>query len=236
MKVAVITGGTRGIGSATCAALLKEGYSVVSLARTAPPAESLQGVRYIACNVAERASVRAAFDRIRDELGRVDVLVNNAGIAGADRLDDWEDGTWSSIMGTNLSGAYYCTKAALPLLARNGGRVVFVGSVLSLRGVGDQIAYTASKHGLIGLTRAFALRLAPSGITSNAVCPGWVDTEMAERRYAELKIDASVAARQAPLRGTTSPDEVAAAIVFLSGEAAARITGQILVIDGGVTA
>lgn len=236
MKIAVVTGGTRGIGRAVCAALGDARRRVYALGRTQPTQPLPLHTRFVACDVSSHASVQSAFQAIGAEAGRIDVLVNNAGIAGTDRLDDLEDRGWEQIIETNLDGAYRCTKAALPFFARSGGRVVFVSSVLGLRGAPDQIAYTAAKHGTIGLARAFALALASRGITSNAVCPGWVDTGMARQRFADLGIDEGAARAAVPTGAIATPEEIAAAVAYLVGEAARNITGQFLVIDGGSSA
>ena len=130
--------------------------------------------------------------------------MNCAGIAGANRLDG-DDRLWHAIIGSNLHGTYHCCKAVLPQLPDGTGRIVNIASVLGLRGVPDQTAYCAAKHGVIGFTRALALALAPRGITVNALCPGWVDTDMAAQRYAELGITAEQAAAGVPTGRIASP-------------------------------
>jgi NAD(P)-dependent dehydrogenase (short-subunit alcohol dehydrogenase family) len=228
-RLAVVTGGTRGIGRAIVARLARAGYDVVAAART-PPAEVLpEGARFLACDVAAAAAVAALFA----PLPQVDVLVNNAGIAGANPLDADDDDLWHAILGSNLTGAYLCSKHALALLPDGTGRIVNVASVLGLRGVPDQTAYCAAKHGVVGLTRALALALAPRRITVNAVCPGWVATGMAEQRFRELGLDAAGAAAGVPTGRITTPEEVAELVAFLAGPAAGNITGQALPIDGG---
>ena len=235
-RIAVVTGGTRGLGAAIVAALAGAGCEVVALGRRRPDAGLPAGIGFIACDVASPASVVEAFAQVRAAHGRIDVLVNNAGVAGADRLGDPLDPQWDRLIDTNLSGAYRCTQAALPLFPAAGGRIVFVSSVLGLRAVPDQIAYTASKHGVIGLAKAFALALAPRGITSNAVCPGWIDTQMACSRYAELGIDEAGARSGVPTGSILDPAEVAAAVLYLCSDAARNVTGHSLVIDGGASA
>lgn len=225
MKQAVVTGGTRGIGRAVADRLADEGWSVLTLARHAgdPPH------RFLACDVADAGAVRVAFE----SLTRVDALVNCAGIAGANRLDGDDDTLWHAIIGSNLHGTYHCCKAALPLLPDSTGRIVNIASVLGLRGVPDQTAYCAAKHGVVGFTRSLALALAPRGITVNALCPGWVDTEMAERRYVELNITAEHVATGVPTGRIASPAEVADAVVWLLRPESRGITGHALPIDGG---
>jgi NAD(P)-dependent dehydrogenase (short-subunit alcohol dehydrogenase family) len=224
-RFAVVTGGTRGIGRAVANRLAAEGWSVLVLARRAP-ADFPH--RFVGCDVADAASVSAAFDG----LGRVDTLVNCAGIAGANTLDG-DDVLWHAIIGSNLHGTYHCCKAVLPLLPNGTGRIVNIASVLGLRGVPDQTAYCAAKHGVVGFTRALALALAPRGITVNALCPGWVDTGMAAQRYAELGITPEQAAAGVPTGRIVSPDEVAAATIWLLRAESRSITGHALPIDGG---
>lgn len=224
MRLAVVTGGTRGIGRAVADRLALEGWQVVVLARRAATVPH----RVIACDVADASAVRAAFAG----LGRVDALVNCAGTAGANRLDG-DDDLWHAIIGSNLHGTYHCCKAALPLLPNETGRIVNVASVLGLRGVPDQTAYCAAKHGVVGFTKALALAMAPRRITVNALCPGWVDTDMSAQRYAELGITAEQAAAGVPTGRVVLPAEVADAVVWLLRSEARGITGHALPIDGG---
>jgi len=226
MKTAVITGGTRGIGLAIAGRLAGGGYNVVAAARrrTDLPA----GIRFAACDVADPVSVKTLFAG----LDRVDVLVTAAGQAGANALDI-DDPAWGGIIATNLTGAWHCCTAALPKMPDGAGRIVNIASVLGLRGVPDQPAYCAAKHGVVGLTRALALAVAPRGITVNAVCPGWVDTEMARGRFAELGITAAQADQGVPIGRIATPDDVAGLVAFLASAEAAHITGQAHVLDGG---
>jgi NAD(P)-dependent dehydrogenase (short-subunit alcohol dehydrogenase family) len=224
MKQAVVTGGTRGIGRAVADRLATEGWNLTVLARQPAPSPH----RFIACDVADAAAVMAAFAA----LDRVDALINCAGIAGANQLDG-DDALWHAIIGSNLHGTYHCCKAALPLLPDGTGRIVNIASVLGLRGVPDQTAYCAAKHGVVGFTRALALAVAPRGITVNALCPGWVDTEMAAHRYAELGMTPEQAAAGVPTGRIASPAEVADATIWLLRPESRGITGHALPIDGG---
>jgi NAD(P)-dependent dehydrogenase (short-subunit alcohol dehydrogenase family) len=224
MRQAVVTGGTRGIGRAVADRLSADGWSVLVLARRVVVSPH----PVVACDVADAAAVQSVFAGLR----QVDALVNCAGIAGANRLDG-DDALWHAIISSNLHGTYHCCKAALPLLPDQTGRIVNIASVLGLRGVPDQTAYCAAKHAVVGFSRALALAVAPRGITVNAVCPGWVDTEMAERRYGELGISAQQAAAGVPTGRIASAAEVADAVVWLLRPESRGITGHALPIDGG---
>jgi NAD(P)-dependent dehydrogenase (short-subunit alcohol dehydrogenase family) len=227
MRQAVVTGGTRGIGRAVADRLAAEGWDVLVLARRSVASPH----RFAACDVADAVAVRTVFAG----LDRVDALVNCAGIAGANRLDG-DDALWHAIIGSNLHGTYHCCKAALALLPDGTGRIVNIASVLGLRGVADQTAYCAAKHAVVGFTRSLALAVAPRGITVNALCPGWVDTEMAAHRYAEVGITAAQAAAGVPTGRIVSADEVADATIWLLRPESRGITGHALPIDGGALA
>jgi NAD(P)-dependent dehydrogenase (short-subunit alcohol dehydrogenase family) len=224
MKHAIITGGTRGIGAAVADRLAAEGWATLVLARH--PGATAH--RFAACDVADPDAVRRVFAAQT----RVDALINCTGIAGANRLDD-DDTLWHAIISSNLHGTYHTCKAVLPLLPDGTGRIVNMASVLGLRGVPDQTAYCAAKHGVVGFTRALALALAPRGITVNALCPGWVATDMAAQRYAELGITEQQAAAGVPTGRITSSAEIADAVVWLLRPEARNITGHALPIDGG---
>jgi NAD(P)-dependent dehydrogenase (short-subunit alcohol dehydrogenase family) len=229
MKSALVTGGARGIGAAIAARLVTDGYAVVVAGRHAPAALP-DGQTFRTMDVADPASVRAAFASLG---GKLDALVNNAGLAGVDPLDPDDHALWHAVMATNLHGAYYCAKAALPLLPDGTGRIVTIASVLGLRGVPDQAPYVAAKHGVIGLTRTLALAAAPRGITVNAVCPGFVDTEMAAARFAALGITRADAARDVPTGRLATPEQVADLVAFLLRPESGSLTGLALPIDGG---
>lgn len=189
------------------------------------------------CDVGSAESVRAMFGALAEAEGRLDVLVNNAGIAGENPMEpDAGDEIWDAILKVNLTGTYLCSKAALALLPDRTGRIVNVSSSLGIRGSAGQTAYCAAKHGVIGFTRSLALFLAKRGITVNAVCPSWVATRMAEQRYREIGIDEAEAAADTPSGRIATPEDVAAAILFLAGAGAAHITGQAIPIDGGDSA
>lgn len=225
----LVTGGTRGMGRAIACRFQEAGWDVIVCGRHAPK-EPLPGIDFVYCNVADTDSVAALF---RD-LDKLDVLVNNAGLAGTDPIDG-DETMWRSIMATNLDGSYRCAKAAIPILPDRTGRIINIASILGLRAVPDQIAYCTAKHGVIGLTRALALALAPRGITVNAICPGWVDTEMAQGRFADLGITATDAAQNTPTGKITTVSEIAALVAWLASPEAGNLTGQAIVLDGGAS-
>ncbi|XGV87992.1 MAG: SDR family NAD(P)-dependent oxidoreductase [Limnothrix sp. BL-A-16] len=229
MKV-LVTGGTRGIGREIAAQFLAIGSEVVICGRQ-PPADPLPGATFMPCDVA----VPDAVDTLFQAIGTLDVLVNNAGKAGADRPDDDDESHWRSIMAINLDGAYRCAKAAIPRMPDRTGRIINIASILGLRAVPDQVAYCAAKHGVVGLTRALSLALAPRGITVNAICPGWVDTEMSRGRFVELGLTADEVAQSVPTGKITTPRDIATMVTWLASPDAGNLTGQAIVIDGGLS-
>ena len=223
-KVVVITGGNSGIGLACADRLLDEGARVVSLdCQGSPP-----------CDVSDEGSVRQAFERVAGQHGRVDVLLNNAGIAIRKTVEAQTVDEWDRIFAVNVRGMFLCSKYALPLMAA-GGAIVHSSSVVGVTGVRNRAAYSASKGAVVALTRNMALDYAARGIRVNAVAPGFVDTPL----LAPLKKDpARLRALEAlhPLGRLGQPEDVASAVLFLASSEAAWITGAILAVDGGFSA
>ena len=254
-RVAVITGGGRGIGRAIAQLFYDEGARVAIASRNAKELQTVsmemnKGDHRIVpfrCDVTDRDEVEVLFGNVIEVWDRVDILVNNAGLAGLtpaiskDPRDDSE-ALWRDIVSVNLTGAWWCVREALPHMPEDGrGRILNISSVLGKFGVPGYAAYCASKHGLIGMTKALALELAPKKITVNAICPGWVDTEMAAAGVeagakatgttaAEFRRNAEAAV---PLGRFLAPEEVARLALFMVSEAGAVMTGQAVNYDGG---
>lgn len=248
-KAALITGGGKGIGRAIAARLAAAGARVAVVGREEDAlraaAEGIgDAARAYACDVRDRAAVDETVDHAAADLGGLDFLVNNAGVSGLTPITDPDDETWRAVVETNLHGAWYATRAAFRhLRGREGARILFVSSVLGKFGVPAYTAYCASKHALIGMTRALAIELAPHGIAVNAVCPGWVETEMArgsiERQARAQGLSPEEFRRRAveavPQRRMLDPEEVAGLVLYLCLPESKGITGQAISIDGGQT-
>ena len=249
-RVALITGGSRGIGRAIALALARSGADVAVSARTQAQLEQVAGeIRGLGrhavalpCDVRQRAEVDAMVERVADELGPPLILVNNAGIATSARVTEISDEDWADTMAVNVTGAFYCTRAALPsMLQARWGRIVNLASIASRAGAPYIAAYAASKHALLGLTRAVAAEVVTQGITVNALCPGYVDTDMTTSNIARLQKRTgrrpeeirAFMERTSPQGRLMTAEEVADAALFLTGETARGITGQSILIDGG---
>ena len=246
---ALVTGGARGIGLACAQALQQRGATLTLLGRDRAALDAAvaslgrQGaVRAVAADIADEASVRAAFEQAAQDAGAIDILVNNAGQATSQRFERTDAAQWQAMLAVNLTGTYHCIQAALPgMLAAGWGRVINVASTAGLIGYPYVSAYCAAKHGVVGLTRALALEVARKGVTVNAVCPGFTETDIVRDAVDNIvrktgrtagQARAELAARN-PQGRLVQPGEVAEAVAWLALPACASINGQAIAIDGG---
>ena len=233
----LISGGDRGIGAAAARAFAAAGYQVAVLyhqnaAAAAALEQQLPGCIAIQCDVASRASCELAFHAVEQAMGRVDVLVCNAGIAQQKLFTDITPEEWQRMLDVNLSGAFYLCQLALPgMIRRKQGRILTVSSMWGQTGGSCEVHYSAAKAGLIGLTKALAKEEGPSGITVNCVAPGVIETDMMAAFTAE---DKAALAEETPVGRLGTPEEVAKLLVFLAGEDAGYITGQVFGVNGGL--
>ena len=251
-RVAVVTGGGRGIGAEVARRLAREGAAVAVAARSEDEIGALAGelrqaggrALAVPCDVTSEEGVAALARAVEGELGPVDLLVNNAGIASSSPLGRTTLEEWNRILAVNATGTFLCTRAFLPgMMERGRGRVVNVASIAGVSGARYIAAYAASKHAVVGLTRSAAAEAASRGVTVNAVCPGYVDTAMTDLSVARIVektgLDAAEVrerlAKASPQGRLLQPGEVAALVVYLCGPEAGGINGQAIVLDGGGT-
>jgi 3-hydroxybutyrate dehydrogenase len=254
-KTALITGSTSGIGLGIAEALAEAGADIMvnGIADPATVAEvcgklRAHGVRaeFSGADISKGDQVRALVQTTHATLGRLDILINNAGIQHVARIEDFPDDRWDAVIAINLSGAFHATKAAIPLMRAGGwGRIINIASAHGLVASEQKSAYVAAKHGILGLTKVTALELADAGITANAICPGWVLTPLVQKQLAaraerdgetvESVTHAFLTEKQAMSQFTT-PAQIGAMALFLCSDAASTITGVPISIDGGWTA
>ena len=238
-KTALVTGGAKGIGSAICRALAKDGYKIaINYNSSQNEAVDLKNellaiteVEIFKADVSDSKQVREMFSEIEKVFGGVDVLVNNAGIAGQMLFTDITDEMWQKMINVNLSGAFYCCREALKfMINKKSGRIINIASMWGETGASMEVHYSASKAGLIGLTKALAKEVGLSGITVNAVSPGVVMTDMMNS-FSEA--DIAVLKDETPLNSLGTSENVADAVSFLASEKADFITGQVISVNGG---
>jgi 3-oxoacyl-[acyl-carrier protein] reductase len=240
-RVAVVTGGYRGIGRALCVALGRAGARVVAAdvldeavgKETVAAVEAAGGkAELVRCDVTNSESVDAVFQDVHKRLGRLDILVNNAGIARDQLLMRVSDEDIQKTYAVNVTGAIYCARAAIrPMMRAKHGRIINLASVVAELGNPGQAVYSSSKAALIGLTKTLAREYASRGVTVNAVAPGYIDTDMTRNLPEEAK---KYMLGQVPLGRVGTPDDVANAVLFLSSDEAGYITGQVLRVNGGM--
>ncbi len=248
---AVITGATRGIGAEIARTLAAQGADVTLIGRNREllaerekeiNAGAAGSAFAVSADVTDEVSVTAAFEAAAEKNGAVSILVNNAGIAGSAPFHRMETEHWNAMIETNLTGTFLCTRCVYPAMREGGwGRIVNIASTAGLSGYAYIAAYTASKHGVIGLTRALAVEAAKTGVTVNAVCPGYTDTDMVRTTIESIVAKTGRTEEEAigeltalnPQGRLIQPGEVAAAVVWLCQESSASITGQSIAIAGG---
>jgi 3-hydroxybutyrate dehydrogenase len=249
-RVAIVTGAAGGIGSAIARRLAADGILVVAsdvdgdraarIAATVPHAES------VAADLTDHAACIALVDGTVERHGRLDILVNDAGLQHVSPIESFPDERWETILAVMLTAPFLLTKAALPAMRAGGwGRIVNIGSIHSLVASPNKAAYVSAKHGLLGLTRVTALEAAADGVTANIVCPAFVRTELVERQIADLvaaegiteaEVEERVMLAPAAIKRLVEPDEVAGLVAYLCSDAAAAVTGSVVPIDAGWTA
>jgi 3-oxoacyl-[acyl-carrier protein] reductase len=240
-NVAVVTGGTRGIGLAIAHRLAADGFDLMISYRgdeekaneaAKSLADSGRTVDIFASDVSNADQAGALIERTMDKFGRIDALINNAGITRDTLMMRMSEDDWDAVIHTNLKGAFLTSKAAMrPMLRQRSGRVVNITSVVGLVGNPGQANYASAKAGLIGLTKSMAKEVGSRGITVNAVAPGFIETRLTDVLPEDLK---EMLLKQTPLGRFGSPDDVAGAVSFLVSESAAFITGHVLTVDGGL--
>jgi NAD(P)-dependent dehydrogenase (short-subunit alcohol dehydrogenase family) len=244
-KVAIISGGGTGIGAATARMFAREGAKVVVTGRRPEPLEEVAaetGGLAVAGDTADDGHVRAAVATAVEAFGGLDVVVANAGLGFGGAAADVDDERWQRTLDVNLTGAFRLARAAIPpLVERGGGSIVLVSSVNALVSGSESAAYGTSKAAMNGLARSLAVDYGPKGIRANAICPGWVITEMGDRAMEDLATERGVSTDEAyelvtrytPLRRPATADEIAACCLFLASDESSIVTGTALVADGG---
>jgi 3-hydroxybutyrate dehydrogenase len=249
-KTAIVTGGGRGIGEAIAIALAREGCSLAvagralaSLEKTASRIRALgRDVLPVVCDVCDPAAVESMVAQVEGRWNRVDILVNNAGQSHSEPVHKLDVNTWRRVVEVNLTGTFLCSQAALKrMLPRKSGRIINIASTAALIGFRYAAAYVAAKHGVLGLTRSMALETATAGITVNAICPGWVESDMLREAIQTISAKTGGSPEQAraylendsPQKRIVQPQEVAHLVVALASDEALGITGQAISVSGG---
>ncbi|CAN5401956.1 3-oxoacyl-[acyl-carrier-protein] reductase [soil metagenome] len=239
-RVAIVTGGSRGIGEAIVRRLAKDGFHVIAMARNAERLQQLSAqvrddggsAEPAVCDIADSKALAEIIDNLAEKHGRLDALVNNAGITRDGLFLRMDDADFDDVINTNLKSAFVATRAAARYIMRSkAGRIVNIGSVSGVIGNAGQANYSASKAGMIGLTKSVARELAGKGVTCNVIAPGFITTDMTDSLNDKIKDGAK---QLIPLKRFGEPKEIAAAVAFLCSEDAAYLTGQVICVDGGM--
>jgi len=236
-RTAFVTGSTRGIGWAVARALHAAGAQVAIVGRSADRAQAVaaefgERAAGVACDVADAAQVEAAIAAAEQALGPIDILVNNAGLTRDNILLRLTDEDWDAVLDANLKGAFHTTRAVIKgMMKRRSGRIINITSVVGLTGNKGQANYAASKAGLVGFTKSVAKEYASRGVLANCIAPGFIETDMTAALPSEAR---TALLEQIALGRLGRPEDIAAAVLFLASEHAAYITGQVLVVDGGM--
>ncbi|PIE59576.1 MAG: beta-ketoacyl-ACP reductase [Desulfobulbus propionicus] len=240
-KVALVTGGSRGIGRAVCLRLARKGVTIginfvanpSAAEETLAQVEAVGGTGFLAqFDVADSEGVQKAVKKIIDEHESITILVNNAGITRDALMARMKESDWDAVFNTNLKGAFLCSKAVMKsMMKKRWGRIVNIGSVIGFLGNGGQVNYGAAKAGLAGLTKSMARELAGRNITVNCVAPGYIITDMTDSLAEDIQQEIL---RQIPLKRLGTPEDVAAAVAFLTTDDSSYLTGQTLHVNGGM--
>lgn len=234
-KTAIVTGGTRGIGRRVSELFLERGATVIYTGTKTAPEHEIKGARYAQLDLTKEVSIEAFVKSVIAPSSRIDVLINNAGINVNESIDEISDDHWDNIIKINLTGSMKMSRAVAQIMKKNGagGKILNISSIWGIISKSKRNAYSAAKTGLIGLTHASALDLAAHGILVNALCPGFVNTELTRRMLS--KEEMAHLASEVPLGRFAEVDEIARAVLFLCSGENTYITGQAIVVDGGFT-
>jgi NAD(P)-dependent dehydrogenase (short-subunit alcohol dehydrogenase family) len=234
-RVVIVTGGARGIGDAIVGAFVEQGGQAVAFDLLAPT-EPRSGTRYVTVDVSDPGAVKDAVEGVAATEGRIDVLVNNAGIQRVGPTDEMPVETWKAVLDTNLNGAFLCAAAVIPIMRQQGsGSIIQIASTAAFVGLPGRGPYSAAKAGLLGLTRELAVELAPAGIRVNAVAPGFTRTGLVEQAIADGSLNEEWMLERVPMGRLAQPDEIARVVRFLASDDASYVTGQCVIVDGGWT-